>query len=294
MRPVLWLIGGTSEGRSLIKELAGYPIDLYVSVATDYGASLIEAQDNVTVMAERMDLAAMRAFLKEHKPLYTIDATHPYATIVTATVQEACEAENCQYLRLVRPAAEGGDYITVADFQEAVELLNSVEGNIFLTTGSKNLPDFTGVTNYAERIALRVLPCKSKCTTTKMWVCFSNNATQCGFCVKCLRTQLNILCAKGNPKDWGFDNFSQNKFSRYIKAYKYHENNPCWLWDNIETIQDDMIYPFCNDLLHWLKSVGYKEYQIRAEKRAKQTILKKLISFKNYPHYFKVLITKLN
>ena len=161
MRPVVWLIGGTSEGRALIKEMAEYPVQLYVYVATDYGASLIEAQANVTIMAERMDLAAMRAFLREHRPVYTIDATHPYATIVTATVQEACEAEDCAYLRLVRPAAEGGDYITVADFQEAVELLNSVEGNIFLTTGSKNLPDFVGVKDYAERIALRVLPMES-------------------------------------------------------------------------------------------------------------------------------------
>lgn len=161
MRPVLWLIGGTSEGRALLKELAAYPLDVYVSVATDYGASLIEPQANVTVLAERMDVNAMRAFLREHKPLYTIDATHPYATIVTATVQEACQAEQCQYLRLVRPAATGGDYLTVADFQEAVELLNSVEGNIFLTTGSKNLPDFVGVQNYAERIALRILPMQS-------------------------------------------------------------------------------------------------------------------------------------
>lgn len=200
MRPVLWLIGGTSEGCSLIKELAGYPIDLYVSVATDYGASLIEAQDNVTVMAERMDLAAMRAFLKEHKPLYTIDATHPYATIVTATVQEACEAENCQYLRLVRPAAEGGDYITVADFQEAVELLNSVEGNIFLTTGSKNLPDFTGVTNYAERIALRVLPMESSLQM----------ATSLGY------KNANIVCMQG-PFAKDLDIATFKKFnSKYI------------------------------------------------------------------------------
>ena len=44
MKPVIWLIGGTSEGRRLIKELAKLPVELYVSVATDYGASLIEPQ----------------------------------------------------------------------------------------------------------------------------------------------------------------------------------------------------------------------------------------------------------
>ena len=133
MKPVIWLIGGTSEGRRLIKELAKLPVELYVSVATDYGASLIEPQPGMTVMAERMDLAAMRAFIREHRPACVIDATHPYATVVTATVQEAC----------------------------STELLNHLDGGIFLTTGSKNLPDFTAVHDYAERIVLRILPLES-------------------------------------------------------------------------------------------------------------------------------------
>ena len=158
MKPVIWLIGGTSEGRALIKAMADLDVDLFVSVATDYGAELIEAQDNLTIMAERMDLAKMRTFLQNHQPACVIDATHPYAAIVTATVQEACALENAKYVRLLRPVGEAGDYITVRDFPEAVELLNQVDGNIFLTTGSKNLKDFTAVQDYKERIALRVLP----------------------------------------------------------------------------------------------------------------------------------------
>ena len=64
MKPIIWLIGGTSEGRRLIKEMAKLPVELYVSVATEYGAELIEPQPNLTVLAERMDLEAMRAFLQ--------------------------------------------------------------------------------------------------------------------------------------------------------------------------------------------------------------------------------------
>lgn len=161
MKPVIWLIGGTSEGRALIKALANFNVELFVSVATDYGAKLIERQDNLTILAERMDLEKMGAFLQEHKPDCVIDATHPYATIVTATVQKACTLENTKYLRLLRPMGEAGDYIIAKDFSEAVELLNNLEGNVFLTTGSKNLKDFTGVENYKERIALRVLPMES-------------------------------------------------------------------------------------------------------------------------------------
>ena len=161
MKPVIWLIGGTSEGRALIKALANFNVELFVSVATDYGAELIEKQDNLTILAERMDLEKMRAFLQEHKPACVIDATHPYATIVTATVQKACALEKTKYLRMLRPVGEAGDYIIAKDFSEAVELLNNLEGNIFLTTGSKNLKDFTAVENYKERIALRVLPMES-------------------------------------------------------------------------------------------------------------------------------------
>ena len=161
MKPVIWLIGGTTEGRRLIKEIGKLPVALYVSVATEYGAELIEPQPHLTVMAERMDLAAMKAFLIEKRPACVIDATHPYATVVTATVQQACDEEQVQYLRLVRPVGDTKDAIMVHDFAEAVELLNHLDGNIFLTTGSKNLPDFTGVENYAERIALRVLPMES-------------------------------------------------------------------------------------------------------------------------------------
>lgn len=158
MKSVIWVIGGTSEGRNLLKAMANLNVHIYVSVATEYGAGLIDEQPNITVMAARMDLAAMRSFIKEHQPVCVIDATHPYATIVTATVKEACQQESTEYIRLLRPAGEAGDYITVHDFAEAVELLNHMDGNIFLTTGSKNLADFTAVKDYQERIALRILP----------------------------------------------------------------------------------------------------------------------------------------
>ena len=135
--------------------------------------------------------------------------------------------------------------------------------------------------------------CKSKSTKARMWACFSDASTQCGVCGKCVRTQLNILCAGENPKDWGFDNFSEKDFIKYIKSYKYIESNPCWLWDNIDTIKDERIYPYCNDMLHWLKKIGYKEYLIRANKRLSPTIIRRIISIGRYPHYMKVIATKI-
>jgi len=157
-KPVVWIIAGTSEGRNLIKYFANKDITLLVSVATDYGAQLIEPQANLTVTPARMDCAAMEAFIDLNKPCMVIDATHPFATIVTDTIKRACARKGAKYLRLLRSAGDISGCIEVNDYEEAVEVLSHVEGNIFLTTGSKTLDLFIQVPNYQERITLRILP----------------------------------------------------------------------------------------------------------------------------------------
>ena len=157
-KPLIWLIAGTSEGRKLIKALEASNVDIIASVATEYGASLIEPQHNLKVIAERMNLAEMTVFIQNNKPDCVIDATHPYAVVVTKTIKEACDATNSQYLRYLRQESSTDDCIQLDSYQEAVEFLNHVDGNIFLTTGSNNLDYFTKITDYQERITIRVLP----------------------------------------------------------------------------------------------------------------------------------------
>lgn len=135
--------------------------------------------------------------------------------------------------------------------------------------------------------------CKEHNIRTKMWACFADGASQCGFCGKCIRTQLNILCSGENPKDWGFENFDEYKYSKYIKSFYYREFNPCWLWDNVDSIDDSRTYPYCNSLLHWLKKLGYKEYMRLAEKRAHRTFFEKLADLSRYPHYISIVYNKI-
>lgn len=124
----------------------------------------------------------------------------------------------------------------------------------------------------------------------KLWVCFNDKNEQCGVCTKCIRTQLNILCTGENPADWGFKNFNERKFSKLIRSYHYYERNPCWPWDIIDSIDENTVYPYCNDLLHWMKEMGYKTYQENAHRQNKKT---KILRFYNYPHYMKKLFHKI-
>lgn len=138
--------------------------------------------------------------------------------------------------------------------------------------------------------------CNRRNKKVKLWTCFRDESTQCGLCRKCIRTQLNILCVGENPKDWGFDNFDEKKFSRLIKSYGYLDA-PCWHWDIDDVIDAQKAYSYCNDMLHWLKRIGYKKYRIRALARIGRprriAWLKKLLLINRYPHYLKSIIKRL-
>ena len=157
-KPVVWLIAGTSEGRNLIKKLAEAEITLIVSVATEYGAQLIEPQANLTVLPGRLDEVGMEHLLDKYQPVLVVDATHPYAVVVTETIQKACQVKKCQYIRLVRPSSQLDDCIIVSSYIEAVDYLEKTKGKIFLATGSNTLGTFAKLTDFQERLIARILP----------------------------------------------------------------------------------------------------------------------------------------
>lgn len=157
MSPVIWILGGTTEGREIARFLEEKDVRLYVSVATDYGASLVPASPHCTVHTARMDYADMGVFLETNRPDLVIDATHPYAVAVTANIQDACRAHGVPYRRVIRPVTGDAGWVTVSSMHDAAAYLMHTEGTIFLTTGSKDLDVFTQIPDYAERIVVRIL-----------------------------------------------------------------------------------------------------------------------------------------
>lgn len=155
----LCIFAGTTEGRELVELLSHKPVSVTACVATDYGRELIAPAENVTVSTGRLDREDMEALFSEKRFDLVIDATHPYAPIVTENVFSACEATKTEYLRLVREdngAPE--DAVFVPDTESAAAFLAGTEGNIFLTTGSKELHKYTVIPDLAERAYARVLP----------------------------------------------------------------------------------------------------------------------------------------
>lgn len=156
------IFAGTSEGRELTQLLTGQGVPVYACVATEYGETLLSEGENLTVSARRLTEEDMANLFTERKFDCVVDATHPYAPIVTENIRAACQATGTEYLRLLRD--RGGipaGCLFVPDTQAAVEALKSIPGNILLTTGSKELAAYAALPDYAQRVYARVLPVES-------------------------------------------------------------------------------------------------------------------------------------
>ena len=156
----LLLFAGTTEGRLLAQKCTQLPgLDLAVCLATEYGKELLgDVAEQHTVIAERLSQDEMECLMRKEAYDLIVDATHPYATQVTANIQAAAETLRIDSLRLLREQSEEQNCQYYASVQEAADALRKTSGNILVATGSKELKAYTSIPNYAERSYIRVLP----------------------------------------------------------------------------------------------------------------------------------------
>ena len=166
----LLLFAGTTEGRMLAEYLSKKRIACYVSTATEYGKSLLQEEQlsDIIILAGRMNEEEIKTFLTEKKIECVVDATHPFAKIVTENIVNACKETQTGYIRCLRETETSGEDLAgqeqVRVFESvraAAEFLRTTEGNILITTGSKELKEYTKIGNYQERCFARVLSTKA-------------------------------------------------------------------------------------------------------------------------------------
>ena len=152
------VFGGTTEGRELSQTLARLGAEVTVCVATAYGSEQQGQEPGVDTRTGRLSAEEMVRVLRGAE--LCVDATHPYATGVTAAAREACAGAGVPYRRLLRAGSrsEAGETV-VEDAAAAAAYLAEQEGNILLTTGVKDLPAYAGLE--PQRLHPRILPSHS-------------------------------------------------------------------------------------------------------------------------------------
>ena len=120
MRSVI-IFAGTAEGRTLSEYLSGRGVRVTACVATEYGETLLPEHEYIKVHTGRMDREQMADFIRQEGAGLVVDATHPYAAVVSQNVSKACEDTGTEYLRLIRESgnAESENVIPVSSVEEA-------------------------------------------------------------------------------------------------------------------------------------------------------------------------------
>lgn len=171
------VFAGTTEGKAVIRMLAENKFEVEAFVATEYGQEVLEnelvSNEDIEIHHKRLNLEGMKDLFKaQTQSFVVVDATHPYAKEVTLNLKEAANECSAQYIRVLRKST-GSKLLEnysevhknlIIEFQNTNEVINwaNKEENefqkILLTTGSKDLQQYTEVSAYNQRIYVRILP----------------------------------------------------------------------------------------------------------------------------------------
>ncbi|MDD2959057.1 MAG: precorrin-6A reductase [Lachnospiraceae bacterium] len=179
----LLLFAGTTEGRELAEFLDRQGVACDVSTATEYGGHLLEESTaGHDIHSGRLSEEEMEGLIDQEQITMVVDATHPYAVLVSDNIRAVCRKKGCTYLRLLREEEPADNAcVFVPSVEAAVEYLQQTSGNVLAATGSKELKKYTALPDYQTRVFARVLS-----TPAAVWEC-----AELGFQGK------NLICMQG-------------------------------------------------------------------------------------------------
>ena len=145
------ILGGTAEARALAQELAGRA-DLAVTLSLA-GRTSEPLPQPVPVRSGGFGGAdGLAAYLRAERIAALIDATHPYAAVISANAARAAEIAQVPLLALRRAAWKkqaGDNWTEVATVGDAVEAIGETPRRVFLTLGRKELAPFAAAPQHA-------------------------------------------------------------------------------------------------------------------------------------------------
>ena len=216
------IFSGTTEGRLLSRRLSESGIPVTVCVATEYGQEMMEQEEKhpmCKVLTGRLDTAQMERLLAEKTWKAVVDATHPFAAEVSRNIAQACANQDKECFRLLReeePFEKAGQSnpgtITYVDTAaQAVAYINQCQGNILLTTGSKELPEYLQGIRDVSRVYARILPnaaevekCRSLGLKGKQIICMQGPFSEALNLAMIKEVNASILVTKETSHAGGF------------------------------------------------------------------------------------------
>jgi precorrin-6x reductase len=140
----VWFFTGTRDGNALASECVALGNSTVVSVASEFGADQARRQvKGAHVVTGGKGAAARRSLFAASEVAAVVDATHPFATVISRQLIDHCAALGIPYLRYERPRVDLPDDVQVFDSIEMAALAaKSNYRRVFLATGVRHLSIF--------------------------------------------------------------------------------------------------------------------------------------------------------
>jgi precorrin-6A/cobalt-precorrin-6A reductase len=142
--PHILILGGTSEARQLAERLDRRgTVRLTLSLAGRTATPLKQAGEVRTGGFGGAD--GLASWLRDNKVDVLVDATHPFATQISANARAAAEATGVKFIVLEREAWQrvtGDRWIEVTSIEDAVAALGGQPRTVFLAIGRQELGAF--------------------------------------------------------------------------------------------------------------------------------------------------------
>ncbi len=148
-RAHLLILGGTAEARALAGEaLARFGQRLRVTTSLAGRTRAPIGPPGALRRGGFGGAAGLADYLEAARVDLVIDATHPFATRISAAAETACRARKVPLLTVTRPrwiAQQADRWIDAADAGEAAALLPGLGRRAFLTIGQGDLEAFSAI-----------------------------------------------------------------------------------------------------------------------------------------------------
>ena len=161
---MIGFILGTSEGKKILSLINKYTDEIAVSTATSYGGQLLKEYKIKDLNTKPLNKEEMKLWIQNNKLNILVDGSHPYAAEVTKNAIECSKELNIKYVRYERLGAleqiSCDNIIIVKDYDEAIEYIKTLNGNVLNTTGGNNVTKFINI-DFNYRVIHRILPSPS-------------------------------------------------------------------------------------------------------------------------------------
>ena len=157
----VWILSGTSDGPVLADKLLKLNYTVFASVVTHRAVESYLNNPKLHIITGKLnDKDEIIYFIRKYKIQYVIDATHPFALIISEYLNKACKEIRKPVLVFERKSlfkeSEKFNYISGLKDIKKIDLENK---NILLAIGSRSLDDTANYyLNCGANVFTRILP----------------------------------------------------------------------------------------------------------------------------------------